>query len=83
MTTNNIKFWLGSIGAGFLGICGVIAEMPPALENQIPQLFPEDKRGYFSVGFMLAAYLSHHYASAAARNSLVTPVSVTMNTNKP
>lgn len=80
MTTNNLKFWLGSLGAGIVGIFGIIAEMPPELQKQIAQPFPESSRGIIGLVFLIAAYFSHHYASAAARNALVTPVSVTMQT---
>lgn len=73
MTTNNIKFYAGSFIAGLLGVSAFIADMPSALQQQIAQPFPESVRGYLAVVFAIAAYASHHYASAAARNALVVP----------
>lgn len=79
MTSNNLKFYIGSFVAGLLGVSAFIADMPSALQQQIAQPFPESVRGYLAVVFAIAAYASHHYASAAARNALTVPVSVNVS----
>jgi hypothetical protein len=53
----------GQIGAALLGICAFIAGMPNSLESQIPQLFPENVRGYLTVAFAIAAYAAHSYGA--------------------
>lgn len=64
-------------GTIILGLCGVIANMPDSISNQIPQLFPEKYRGYIAVVFYVAAYVVHNIGATAkvqaAQSSPVQP----------
>ncbi len=53
------------ITAGILATLGAIAYAPPALQAQVPQLFPEQYRGYLTFVFGISAYIVHNYGAAS------------------
>lgn len=61
-----LKSYAYGIGALILGLSTLIAEAPPELQKQLPQLFPERARGYLVLIFATAAYISHRYSASHA-----------------
>lgn len=64
------KVFASQAGAIILAICGVIADMPDSISNQIPQLFPQKFRGYISVVFYVAAYVIHNIGATAKAQAI-------------
>ncbi len=74
MTAKQIQILVSGGLAGIGEILGKIADAPPALQNQIPQMFPEQIRGYIAItcqtlagiAFVYALFVAHKPADAPA-----------------
>lgn len=64
------KVSASQFGTIVLALCGIIANMPDSLSNQIPQLFPEKYRGYIAPVFYVAAYIVHNFGATAKAQAI-------------
>lgn len=74
MTSNQVQIIISGGVATISQILGRIADAPPALQNQIPQMFPEAIRGYVAmifqtlsgIAFVYALFFAHKPATPSA-----------------
>lgn len=63
----NTKTHIAIILTIIVGMAGFIAQVPPELQNIIPQLFPEASRAYVALickfASLLGLYITHYFAS--------------------
>lgn len=67
----NWKSLISGAGAAILGAAALVAEAPPELQKQLPQLFPENERGYITLILGFCAYLAHRYSARHATLALI------------
>lgn len=78
MTAKQIQILASGALATIGEILGQIASAPPALQQQIPQMFPEAIRGYVAmtcqtlagIAFVYALFVAHKPADAPLASSL-------------
>lgn len=81
MTANQIKILVSGSVAGIGELLAKIANAPPELQTQIPQMFPEQFRGWISlvcqtlsgIAFLYALFVAHKPATAPSILLTSTP----------
>jgi hypothetical protein len=66
MTCRQIQILAWGVLATIGEVLGKIADAPPQLQAQIPQMFPEKIRGYVAIGWQTLAGIAFIYALIVA-----------------